>query len=188
MTPAPLGSPLTERRSIHQFRPDPVDAALVSRWLDQAVYAPNHHLTEPWRFVVITGDTKSRLADIRADQTRAKHAGKPHAERAAENARREYLQVPLLVAVLQRLNADPARREEDYAACACAAFAFMLAAWADGVGSYWGTGAVTRAEATRALLGLGDDERIVALIRVGYPDRVPGTRRTPAAELTKWFN
>jgi nitroreductase len=188
MTSEALASVLMTRRSVHQFRPDPIDPMLVRRWLEYAVFVPNHHLTEPWRFVVVTGEAKDRLADIRAQQTLAKHAGKPHAERAAENARREYREVPMILAVIQRLDPDPVRREEDYAACACAAYTFMLAAWADGVGTYWGTGAVSRAPETRDLLRLAEDERVVALIRVGYPDRVPAARRHPAAEKTLWLS
>ena len=38
------------RRTIHDFRKESAPPALVRKALDLARWAPNHHLTEPWRF------------------------------------------------------------------------------------------------------------------------------------------
>ena len=57
---------IQRRTSVRRYRPDPVSRDTLERLLDCAVRAPNHKLTEPWRFAVLTGGAKARLADIRA--------------------------------------------------------------------------------------------------------------------------
>ncbi|MCL6553695.1 MAG: nitroreductase family protein [Firmicutes bacterium] len=41
---------IKQRRSVPKMRPDPVPREVLERMLDAAVWAPNHRLTEPWRF------------------------------------------------------------------------------------------------------------------------------------------
>jgi nitroreductase len=55
-----------ERTSVRRFRPDPVPREVVEQLLECAVRAPNHKLTEPWRFAVLTGVARDRYAEIRA--------------------------------------------------------------------------------------------------------------------------
>src|SRR5919199_5662588 len=69
---AVLESVITERRSIKQFLPTPVPRSLITRLLDLAVWAPNHRLTEPWRFYVLDGAARARLGEIARETTRAK--------------------------------------------------------------------------------------------------------------------
>ena len=57
---------IQRRTSVRRFRPDPVPRDTIARLLDAAVRAPNHKLTEPWRFAVLTGAARDRLADLRA--------------------------------------------------------------------------------------------------------------------------
>ena len=59
---------IQRRTSVRRFRPDPVPRETLERLLECAVRAPNHKLTEPWRFAVVTGAARARLADIRARQ------------------------------------------------------------------------------------------------------------------------
>ena len=47
------------RRTLKGFRPEPIADDVIAELLDLAVYAPNHHTTEPWRFIVI-GPRRSR--------------------------------------------------------------------------------------------------------------------------------
>jgi nitroreductase len=57
---------IQRRTSVRRFRPDPVPRETIARLLECAVRAPNHKLTEPWRFAVLTGPARSRLAELRA--------------------------------------------------------------------------------------------------------------------------
>ena len=41
------------RRTHKAYGPEPVDRATLEELLDLARWAPNHHLTNPWRFRVL---------------------------------------------------------------------------------------------------------------------------------------
>ena len=41
------------RRTLKGFKSEPIASAVIDELLDLAVYAPNHHTTEPWRFIVV---------------------------------------------------------------------------------------------------------------------------------------
>ncbi len=107
------------RRTLKGFTPEPVDPAVVDELLDLAVYAPNHHTTEPWRFVVVGPATIARLVSATDDAKLTRSA--------------------TAIVVTQVVDADADTAREDYAACACAIQTLMLAARAREIASYWRT-------------------------------------------------
>lgn len=181
---------IRSRRTIHEWRPGPIDMDALRRALDAAVWAPNHHLTEPWEFIVCTGRTKERLADIRRrlKLAGAKDTNSEQARRSGERAYREVADVAAAIMVTVQLVPDPVRRREDYAATCCAIQNFMLAAWAEGIGTYWGTGPVTRDPEALSMLGIGPDREVVGLVLCGKPALTPEARRTPASAKTRWMD
>jgi nitroreductase len=193
MTEAPPPTPVLEairgRRSIARMKPDPVPRDLVMRLLDAAVWSPNHRLTEPWQFFVLEGESKQRFAEIRRD-FRRKQLPNPDAaevQPALAKVYRDTVETPLIIAVTSHLADDPETREEDIWATYGAAYAFMLGAWAEGLGTYFRTGAVRDDPRLRQLLGLPENRRVIGIIYAGYPADVPARRRTPAAEKTVWL-
>jgi nitroreductase len=178
------------RRSVKDWEPLGVSRESIEGLLDAAVYAPNHHLSQPWRFTVLTGEAKGKLAAIRG---RAKAAGfkdpaSPEARSAGERARTEMAEAAAVVVFTCVTAEDPIRAQEDLCATAAAAQNFCLAACDEGLGTFWTTGPCAGSPETRPFLQLADDERIVAIILLGYPASVPPLRRrTPAAELTRWM-
>src|SRR5256885_5898059 len=56
-----LQQAIRERRTHKQFGSRPVDEATVRTLLDLARYAPNHHLTQPWRFRILGPETRAAL-------------------------------------------------------------------------------------------------------------------------------
>ena len=60
---------IKHRRSINtnMFTGEPVDDQIINKMLDNAVWAPTHKLTEPWRFIVFTGDGLMKLAHFQAN-------------------------------------------------------------------------------------------------------------------------
>jgi nitroreductase len=131
-------------------------AALTRRTLDElfelARWAPNHHLTNPWRFRVIGPRTLERL----------KQAAGPEAASKLDRA-------PTLVVCSCVRSGEEVQDEEDLLATACAAYIVLLAAHARGLAGYWRTPEVLRTEEGRRAVGLGDDERFVSLIHLGEP-------------------
>jgi nitroreductase len=151
------------RRTIKAYAPEPVPRETLEELLDLARWAPNHHLTNPWRFRVLGPQTLERL----------KEAAGPEAAAKLDRA-------PTLVVASAVLTGDPERDEEDLHATAVATYIVLIAAHARGLAGYWRTPGVLRTPEGRAAVGLGEDERFVGLVHLGEgrqgkepPDRAP---------------
>ena len=181
---------IQRRTSVRRYRPDPVARETLERLLECAVRAPNHKLTEPWRFAVLTGGAKARLAEIRAGH-RLRKAEDPASEEArarADKARRDTLEAPAVLVVMARTSQDDITREEDYAAVMMATANLMTAARSLGLGTYLKTGGVMSDPALAELIGLPENYRVVGILSVGYPVEPEAPRRLrPASELTSWL-
>jgi nitroreductase len=143
---------IRSRRTHKAFAPDPVPRELLHELLELARWAPNHHLTNPWRFRVLGPNSLAAL----------KVAARP--ENAAKLDR-----APTLIAATSVRNEDPVQDEEDLCATACATYAVLLAAHGRGLAGYWRTPGVLRTDDGLRALGIGPDERFVALIHLGWP-------------------
>lgn len=177
-----LQEALKSRRSVRRFRPEPIPETTIREILSYAPWVPNHHVSEPWRFIAVTGTSLEELADLRRDAVFAKRQGEPQALARAEKARVEFLEAAWVIVVIQTLDARPVRQQEDYASMAMATYNLMLVAWNYNIGSYWNTGPLLTDPAVWQWLCLADNERPVAFVRLGYPEIVPVTRRTPIEE------
>lgn len=139
------------RRTHKAFAPEPVPREAVEELLELARWAPNHHLTAPWRF---------RVLGPRALESLKRAAGP---EGAAKLDRAPTLIVVTCVAS----NEDPIAVEEDLHATAVASYIVLLGAHARGLGGYWRTPELLRTEAGREAIGLRNGERFVALLHLG---------------------
>ena len=145
-----LDDAIRTRRTIKAYAPRPVARSVLDELFELARWAPNHHLTEPWRFRVVGPRALQRL----------KAAAGPEAAPKLDRA-------PTLVVASARLSGDPLQDEEDLHATACATYAVLLGAHARGLAGYWRTPAVLRTPEARAAVELGDEERFVALVHLG---------------------
>lgn len=186
-------SVLLTRRTVKAFLDRPVPRELIARLIDSAVWAPNHRTIEPWRFYVFDGEARARLAEVAAAITRGKvlgGGGAPEAaERKAAGAAAGWASVPALLYVTALSDPDPEMDLENYGAACCAVQNLSLLAHAAGLGTSWSSGAVAAADGLRELAGAGADERMVGLIRIGYPDPAapaPPARRVSGANRTVW--
>src|SRR6478672_3537455 len=172
--------------SVRRFRPDPTSRQTLATLRECAVRAPNHKLTEPWRFAVLTDAARDRFAELRARQrlTKFPDPTSEEARTATEKMRRETEQTPALIVVMCAVSPDPKTREEDYAAAMMATANLLTAAASLGLGTYLRTGGIMRDPEVAALVGLEAGFRIVAVVSLGHPaeDEAPRRRRA-AAEL-----
>jgi nitroreductase len=144
---------IRSRRTHKAYGPDPVDEPTLRELLELATWAPNHHLTNPWRFRVLGPAALQRLKD-------AADAQQPGSGAKLDRA-------PTLIAVSVRNDGeDP---EEDRDASAIAAYLVLLGAHARGLAGYWRTPGVLKSAGGRAALGIGDDEDTLALLHLGTP-------------------
>lgn len=180
---------IQRRISVRRFRPDAVPREAIASVLDCAVRAPNHKLTEPWRFAVITGAARARLAELRAAHRLKRYAdpASSEARAGAEKVRHETEETPAFIVVMCAMNPDELTREEDYAAAMMATANLLIAAESLGLGTYLKTGGIMRDPGVASLVGLEGGARVVAIVSLGYPAaEEPPRRRRPAGDLTRW--
>jgi nitroreductase len=178
------------RRSVGKVKPDPVPEHLVEQMLEAAVWAPNHHRTEPWQFVVLSGDGRKPLGRAMARIRLEGRTFGSEAERqdAADKEMAKAFRAPVIITVICTPSDDPkVLRQEELAACHAAVQNLLLAAHALGLGAVWRTGKTAYHPVMRELFGLREQDEIVGFIYVGYPDmkELPGMR-TPFTRKTVW--
>ncbi|MGD9894779.1 MAG: nitroreductase family protein, partial [Dehalococcoidia bacterium] len=145
---------IRRRRSAVRYGEGPIARAVVEQIIEAARWAPNHHLTEPWRFVVLTGDARAAIGEAIAAEL-LQNTANTKAEAEAAGVRTKVMRSPVIIAVGQvRTSPDPEKDLEDYAACACATQNLLLAAHAAGLAAKWSTGKMTVSPAAKQFLGL----------------------------------
>jgi nitroreductase len=163
---------IRERRTHKAFGPRPVPRAELEELLELARWAPNHHLTEPWRFRVLGAAAFRRLQEA-ADSGEAVKL-----ERA-----------PTLIVASCVLSGDAVQDEEDLHAAAAAVYAVLLAAHARGLAGYWRTPGVLLTAEGREAVGLPEGERLVGLIHLGDAVNSPPPReRAPLEAYTTFLD
>jgi nitroreductase len=180
---------IAQRRSIKKFQPRPVTREEIESLLDAAVLAPNHHLTQPWRFYVLGPESRRRYG-LALGERKARKLPDPDAANAVrEKTVAEYEAFPALIAVAMVLHEQAETREEDYAAVMQAIANIMLAAVERGLGTHMRTGAVLEDPAAREAVGVRERERIVAMLSIGVPAEMPPPKvRQEAATVTRWID
>src|SRR5918996_3331816 len=173
------------RRMAWKFKDEPVPREAVQRMLDVAVWAPNHRLTEPWRFFVLEKGTaaRQRAADL-AYQFAVQRNNDPI---RAERARQAVLGPPVVIYVYCVPGPNEEVTRENYAAVCCAVQNISLAGVAEGLSVTWETGGPTRHPGLRETLGADPDWTLVTMLSIGVPAEMPSSRRSPAGEFVHWM-
>ncbi len=174
-----FASVLRGRRSIDLFAPDAVGVDELEAAIDVARWAPNHRLTEPWRFYPIGPTTMRAVVDLAVELEVAAKG-----ERAGPIRRARLEAIPGTFVLTSLRSDDTLLDRENYAACCCAAQNLMLYLWRKGIGVKWTTGGMTRQQRFYELLGIdAGKESVVGFFWYGVPKVVPTQKRRPVAEI-----
>ena len=180
---------IRNRRSIKRFTDRPVTRDEIERVLTAAALAPNHKLTEPWRFYVLGPDARHAYGLALGDRKARKLTDADAIAALREKVAAEHRALPCMIAVAMVTSDDPEIREEDYAAVMMAIQNLALVAVDIGLGTHIKTGAVMQTAAAREAVGVPDDQRIVATISLGEPAEVPPPKpRREGREHTTWLH
>jgi nitroreductase len=179
---------IRERRSIFQrdYTREPVDDAIVQQILFNATWAPTHKLTEPWRFMVFTGEGLKKLAEFQAD------CYKRVTSSFEQDKYDGLLKKPLLSShiISVGMKRDPKKSVpelEEIGAVYCAVENMYLTATAYGVGAYLSTGGITFYEEAKPFFNLGPEDKLLGFFHVGNSNYVsPQTKRKPVEQVTTW--
>jgi nitroreductase len=179
------------RRSVkpERLRPDPVDRGRIEALLEAANWAPSHGLTEPWRFVVFTGEGRRALhevmvATLEPDGAPAVAADDPRRRKLEE----KNLNAPVIVAIVCQPDPSPRIVEhEEVASTAIAVHNMHLLARSMGLGAFWSSGAKAFDPRVARFLELEAPARCLGFLYVGWPAGPwPEGRRRPVAEKVRW--
>jgi nitroreductase len=162
-----LETAVRTRRTHKAYGPEPVDRETLDALFELARWAPNHRVTNPWRFRVLGPQSRAAL----------EAASEERQPGSAVKLRR----APTLVALsFFRTPDDPGQDAEDRLSAAIAGYIVMVGAHARGLASYWRTVPLLDAPAGRAALGIPDGEEPLGLIYLGrgieeqrVPERAP---------------
>jgi nitroreductase len=154
-----------KRRTHKAFLPEPVPRETLLALFDVARLAPNHHLTQPWRFRVLGPVSLARIEEC---------AGPAEAVKLRR--------APTLVLATAALSGDLVQDEEDVCATAAAIMLVLLAATERGLASYWRTPALFRSARGREIVGITSGERVIGLLHLGAPEREPAPRERRPVE------
>jgi nitroreductase len=163
------------RRSVRRFRPDlsPSKDA-INALLEAAVWAPNHHMTEPWRFVVIAKDERTRLAEVMTDAYVAAAGATAPPPEGVEKEKNRPLTAPVIVAVISSpKRANNIVPQEEMVSAGAAMQNLLLAAHSMGLGASVRTGAHAYSDGVRRYLEMRQDESLVGFVYLGYPLEIP---------------
>ena len=178
---------IASRRSIKKFTGRDVTREQIEILLTAAVAAPNHRLTQPWRFYVLGPEARNAYG-LALGARKAKKIEDPDAARAMrETVAAEHRALPAMLVVAVVNHENPEIREEDYAAAMMAVQNLSLAAVGLGLGTHIKSGAVMSDLAARDAAGVKDNERIVAVVNIGEAAEVPPSKaREQASAFTTW--
>lgn len=170
-----LEQAIRTRRTHKAFGSEPVPAETLDQLFELARWAPNHHLTNPWRFRVLGEQARSGLIEL--------------ADSRQPGSSVKLKRAPTLVAVSARLEGEPEQDREDLYATALAAYVVLLAAHARGLAGYWRTVPLLDDARGRELLAIGADETPLGLLYLGTPlqeQRVP--ERSEPADFVSYLD
>ncbi len=182
---------VAQRRSTYptQYTGEPVPDEIVEQLLENANRAPTHKRTEPWRFVVYSGEGRKKLAELQAtvykEVTTADGTFK-------EERYRNLLTKPMESShiILVYMKRDPKHSVpeiEEIGAVFCAIENMYLTAAAYGIGCYLSTGGITYFKEANKVFGLGEEDKIIGFFHLGMPKAMPpASARRPVQEKVTW--
>lgn len=178
---------IARRRSVKRFTERQPTREEIETVLQAASLAPNHRLTQPWRFYVLGPDARHAYGLALGNRKARKIEDAELAQKTRDTTAGDHRGLPcmIVVAVVNNDNAEIAA--EDLGAAMMAIENLALAAVSLGLGTHIKTGAIMDDPAARTAAGVKDNERIVAVVNLGEPaDAPPEKKREPASAFTTW--
>ncbi|MGM0652283.1 MAG: nitroreductase family protein [Bacillota bacterium] len=185
-----LFSAVTSRRSVRRFKPDLISREIVIKILDAANKAPSATNRQPWSFIVLEAKDIDDLRKLSEEAFDERFSGMPKEEAEKKLSRlslyeedkyeglnrfyRTLGDAPVVIVVTAKLGDSDYDSMLNTASASAAVQNLLLAAWDFGLGSCWMMGPLQRRnEEIRKLLFVPENEHIIALVPVGYPDKIP---------------
>ncbi len=180
---------IKNRRTVYpeNFSSRKVHKEIVQNLLNNAIWAPTHGLTQPWRFKVFQKEALASLLDFKAELYKNSTPEFIDAKYQKFKARKEKSSV--VIAIIAELGTNPKIPEiEEIEAVACAVQNIQLSCTAYGLGAFWASGKLAYSDEMKEYLKLNDNQKCLGFIHIGYPEgEWPKSRRKPIEYCTEWI-
>lgn len=174
---------LVRSRRTHMLveRDRPVEREVVDALCELATWAPNHKRTSPWRFAAFTGDGRRRLGEAFVADMIDRDVGD---EGKREKTRTKYTRTPNILVIGCAPDAHPTFHDENRDAVAAGIQNLLLGATALGLASFWSTAPLMDSPRALELCGFAPDDRIIAVIYLGWATSHPAAGERPELPVT----
>jgi len=182
---------IRQRRSLtpEQFSTRKVHKEQVELMLNNAIWAPTHGLTQPWRFKVFMGESREKLSEILPALYQKFTPEETFKQAKFDKMKQRPLLASVVIAVcMERDKSEKIAEIEEVEAVACAVQNLQLTATAYGIGAFWATPKVIYSKEMNEFLKLGEKDKCLGLIYLGYTaDEWPKAHRKPLEYVTEWM-
>ncbi len=182
-----LTSIIKQRRSIYpdSYLEKEIPKEAIEQILENANYAPTHKLTEPWRFVVLTGNAKAKLGLALGELYKKTIPAEKFLQKKFDSFSVKTQQAPCIIAINMKVSGKIPEWEE-LAAVSCAVQNMALSAQALNIGAYWSSPPLI--DHLQEFLSLSSDEKCIGLFYMGYHNETSlVANRTPIEEKVIWM-
>lgn len=186
-----FNSIIQQRRSVkpNQFKAgEIIPDEIIQQALINATWAPTHGKTEPWYFIIYTGDGIKTLSDFQAEAYK-QQSGEKFTEAKYLKLKENYLKASHVIAICMKR--DPLLKIpeiEEVAAVAASVQNLSLTLHAYGYGGYWTTGGVTYYDSAKPFFGLEINDKLMGFYLAGVIAETPLAPIRKSIDLkSKWI-
>jgi nitroreductase len=181
---------IKRRRSMGKMTGERPAREQIELLLEAATHAPNHHNTQPWKFIVLAGSAREELGTVMAMSlaNRLEETSSENAQTRLNKERNKPLRSPIVIVVVSESPKQPNVTElENIEAVSAAVQNMLLTAEEMGLACMWRTGDAAIDLHVKQWLDLDPGDQIVAFLYVGYA-AIPRIERVPISfkQKTTW--
>ena len=179
---------IKKRRAVFpvQYNSKPIANEVISKVLEAANWAPTHRRTEPWRFKVLTGDSKRRLGNFLSEKYQ-EIEDKPKQVKIKKLIENPQRAGAVILICMQRDLKESVPEWEEIAATAMAVQNMWLMCTALDVGCYWSSPSLI--DHIGEFTELSEGEKCLGLFYMGYYDEeLQAGSRQPVEEKVEWLD
>lgn len=181
---------IKNRRTIYpeQYTERKIHKEIVEDVLNNAIWAPTHGKTQPWRFQVFMNESRNELSSFLSGLYAEQYQGEAFNEVKFNKLKNRPMQSPVVIAVTMTPDVNKKISEiEEVEAVACAIQNMYLTCTAYGIGGFWSTPKLMYTQEMNSFLELKEGEKCLGLFYMGYPAiDWPKGQRKPIEYVTKW--
>lgn len=182
---------IRERRTIYpeQYSERQVHKEQIDLILNNALWAPTHGNTQPWRFKVFMEEGREKLSSFLAETyLKLTPEEAQNDQKLAKLLTRPKMASAVIAVCMGRQPEEKILEIEEVEAVACAVQNMHLTCTAYGLGGFWASPKLIYTPDMNEFLGLGEKDKCLGLFYIGYPSiDWPKAHRKPLEYVTEWI-